>query len=163
MTDLRTLAPRLDPGPFRDGTVRDAAAFRARLERFKQYVELKHHRTLKAILIEVFTELVKANPVGEPSRWKRPRKGYVGGHSSRNWQISIRPTVSEKPGAGSANQDMTDGIAAAQAIPIAVKKAFIVNPVDYMEQLNRGWSKQAPAGWIDAILNRVLAKYRRVQ
>lgn len=163
MTDLGSLSPSHRMPPFRDGTVRDSAAFRARLEQWRRHVETKQHNLFKAVIIEAFTKLVYANPVGEPSRWQHPRKGYVGGHSRRNWQVSTVPQVPEQPGAGDPGQAITAGIAKAQSIPVAVKKAYIVNPVAYMEQLERGWSKQQPAGWIRAILDGVLRKYARVK
>lgn len=163
--------------PFRWGgtTTADASVFRARLEDFERHVQQKHHMLFKRVAAELLTVLVNGNPVGNPSFWKRPRKGYVGGHSRRNWQIKNAPAAVELPGVdkdqtpprfNDASQSMgtavTDGYAAIGALPLGTKRVFLVNPTPYMERLNRGWSRQAPAGWIDAALRLVLNKYRKV-
>lgn len=152
----------------RNASTRDAALFRLRLEEWKRYVRRKvTPRALKRAVAELLTGLVRTNPVGNPSFWKRPRRGYVGGHSRRNWQITKSPVAPELPGAdpkpGAANIAATEGYAAINALPQTTVRVFIVNPVPYMERLNRGWSRQAPAGWIDAELARVIAKLRRMK
>ena len=147
---------------FGNMTVRDAAAFRFRLEEFKRHVQLRQHKLFQRATAELLTKVVKANPVGNPSFWKKPRKGYVGGHSRRNWQMSRNPVVAEKPGT-SEQQAMTDGYTAIAGMPVGIRKAYLSNPVPYMERLNKGWSRQAPAGWIDAALQQVIAKYRRAK
>lgn len=171
MIDIGNGDPTLGPAgagvrepSFINGTVRDAAAFRARIEAFQRHVQEKQLATFKRVMAEALTGLVKANPVGNPTTWKRPRKGYVGGHSRRNWQVSLATNVAEIPGTdANGAASMRDGYTAIGAIPLGTKKAFLINPVPYMERLNQGWSKQAPTGWIDAVLARVLAKYVRVK
>ena len=148
--------------------------FRLRLEQWKRYLRKKvTPRALKLALAELLTGLVRLNPVGNPSFWKPRRlkgggtsprlaRGYVGGHSRRNWQVSQAPLVAELPGAdpkeGAANIAASEGYAKINALPQHTRRAFLVNPVPYIERLDRGWSKQAAAGWIDAEFARVIAK-----
>lgn len=148
--------------PFRGGTTRDAAVFRARLEGYREHIKRAAHKTLQRVLAETLTQLAQENPVGDPTFWKRPRAGYVGGHSRRNWQVKLVPQAVAKPGVDPAAV-MTEGLTEIARLPMGTRKAYLVNPVPYMERLNRGWSRQAPVGWIDAVLQRVLAKYRRVR
>jgi hypothetical protein len=146
---------------FRDGTVRDAAAFRLRLERFREHVQKTQSALFKRVMAETLRNLNKANPVGNASTWKRPRKGYVGGHSRRNWQVQTSgPRAAELPGVGSAEQA---GYSAIARMAVTQRTAWLINPVPYMERLEKGWSKQAQAGWIARILQAVLAKYRRAK
>lgn len=161
--------------PFKgSGTVRDAAAFRRTLEQFHAHAMQQHRALFNRVMAETLSGLVLANPVGNPDRWQRPRKGYVGGHSRRNWQVSLTPeAVPEIAGVDPSGRMATDqGYAAIAALPMAqpgrlastgTTRAYLVNVVPYMERLNQGWSRQAPAGWIDAVLARVMAKHARVK
>ena len=153
--------------PFRDGTVKDAAAFRARMEAFKLEVQRRQHQTLKRCLAEALTGLVMATPVGNPTLWKvrRGRKGYVGGHARRNWQITgVQGTAPVAQGVDpSGQQTTTEGYAKIASLPVTTRRMWIENRVPYMERLNEGWSKQAPAGFIGAVFQQVLAKYARVK
>lgn len=165
------------------GTVKDAAAFRARLEEFQRAANAAHGALFKRCLGEVLSGLVLANPVGNPDYWRinqyglrkkskrRKVKGYVGGHSRKNWQITLTPSaVGELDGAEpNARQTVNRELAVVAALPVGGGRlasvtrtsAYLVNVVPYMENLNRGRSKQAPAGWIDAVLARVMAKHAR--
>ena len=74
-------------------------------------------------------------------------------------RVAELPGVDPKPAQG--NVATAQGYAAIGALPVGTKRVFLVNPTPYMERLNRGWSRQAPAGWIDNALRLVLNKYRR--
>lgn len=152
------------PSGRHSGTVRDAAAFRAKLEEFRKEALAKHDALFKRVMAETLGQLVQANPVGNPTIWKHPRKGYVGGHSRRNWQVTTQApdTIMELPGT-SQGQALEAGYASIGAIQSGTKRAYIVNQVPYMERLNQGWSRQAAPGWIDAALARVMAKYTRAK
>lgn len=157
MIDLGTNDSGLGPvgvalRPFRDsGTVRDAAAFRGRLEGFQQHVEERQHALLKRVLAEAMTNLVMATPVDT-------------GRARSNWQVQALPAAPEVTLADPTGQSaVTEGYRRIGQIPKHQRKAYLVNPVAYMERLNQGWSRQAPSGWIDAVLARVLQKYARAK
>ena len=152
-----------------NATVRDAAGLRLKIEDWRRYVRRKAiPHAFRRIIAEALTGLVRRNPVGNPSFWKRPpRKGYVGGHSRRNWQISLSPLAAELPGEDAredaANVAVAQGYAAIASLPETTRRAWLVNATPYMGRLNRGWSRQAPAGWIDSELARVISKFNRVK
>lgn len=126
----------------------DANGFQQALKSFHDEVKAKAVELHKRLVAEVFTGLVQGNPVGNPSTWKHPApKGYVGGASRRAWRIELN---------GGASGDLTV-IAGAQF----GDRVRITNDASYMQRLNEGWSRQAPPGWIDAVVQRVLAKYPR--
>lgn len=129
----------------------------------------------KQIVAETFTAIVQATPVGNQTRWKRNveriakgkqplPKGYVGGQARRNWQLSIgTPSRTVLPGVDQTGQRaLSEGYGVIGRItqPSAV---WITNPLDYMDALENGWSKQAPAGMVAQAIAAVSAKYARVQ
>jgi len=112
---------------------------------------------------------VDGNPVGDPRFWvsQRPKPGYVGGHSKRNWRVYLHRSYEggERNGVDPTGQlvkseiDVVVGRIGAKPVDFVT----ISNPVEYMERLANGWSKQAPAGWIEAVVARVTQKYARVK
>lgn len=138
------------------GTVKDARAFRKRLENFHTEVLKRAKQLQQRVMGETFAALVAATPVGNKSRWARnlgktpdqwQPKNYVGGTARKGWQIKVGGIESNRGPVG--------------AIETVVPGQFasIVNAVPYMERLNSGWSKQAPAGFVDQAIARVLAKF----
>lgn len=125
----------------------DATQFRAAIDAFQQSVRDKAVDLQKRAIAEVFAGLVQGNPVGNPSLWKRPaRKGYVGGTSRRAWRIEVGGVL---------------GSTVAQLGSVKLgDRVRVLNEVPYMQALNEGHSRQAPAGWIQAVVERVAAKYR---
>jgi hypothetical protein len=125
----------------------DVAQFKAAIDKFQEAVRGTGLDLQKRAVAEVFTGLVQENPVGNPSLWKRPaRKGYVGGTSRRAWTIDV--------GGGAGG-----GLGVLGSVKLG-DRVRVSNPVEYMDALNRGHSRQAPAGWIEAVVERVTAKYR---
>jgi hypothetical protein len=159
------------PLPPPSGTVRDAVAFRAKMEQWKRHVRSKQHAVMRECMVDLLRRLVMANPVGDWSQWKRYKENphykapdYVGGHSRRNWQIKTGPVAAELAGVDrSGTRTISQGRAAIARIPESQRKAWIVNPVPYMMELERGHSKIIPAGWIKRALAETLAKYRKVK
>ncbi len=126
----------------------DAQGFSAAIAEFQRSVRGAAVELQKRAVAEVFTGLVQGNPVGNPSLWKRPaRKGYVGGTSRRSWTIEVNGAPSGGSVIGLASVQFGD-------------RVRLSNPVPYMDRLNEGWSRQAPPGWIQAVVERVAAKYR---
>lgn len=154
----------------------DARQFKLEIERWlAEEVPARAVQMQKQIVAETFTAIVQATPVGNSTRWKRNieraskgkpplPKGYVGGQARRNWQISIG-TPSRTPIAGvdgTGQRALLDGFGVIGRItePSAV---WIANPLEYMDALENGWSKQAPAGMVAQAIAAVSAKYARVQ
>jgi hypothetical protein len=154
---LAGLAPLNRPLPASaSGTVRDAVGFRQRIDAFQREVLKRGQQLQQRVVAETLHGLTQTNPVGNRELWKQNRsriarglpllpKGYVGGRSRAGWKLSI------------GGDDVVNAIRGMQP----GQSLRIVNPAPYMEALNRGHSSQAPAGWIDAVIARVLAKYAR--
>lgn len=138
-----------------NGTVRDAATLRGRIERFHADAQSRAADLQRTVIAEVFAGLVQATPVGNKALWARnlgkpasqhQPKNYVGGRARKGWTIRV---------AGALPGDPVGSISRV----VAGQSAAIVNAVPYMEKLNQGHSRQAPAGFIDSVIARVLAKY----
>lgn len=138
------------------GTISDANAFRRRMDDFHAEVLKRGKQLQQRVMGEVFAAVVAATPVGNKSRWKRnlgkspdkwQPKNYVGGTARKGWQIKVGGIKS------------TRGPVGAIETVVPGQFASIVNPVPYMERLNNGWSRQAPAGFIDQAIAMVLAKF----
>lgn len=150
---------------FRNATVRDAATLRLRLDQWQQHIRTKVvPKAFKRAAGRLLVRLVRGNPVGNPSLWKRPaRRGYVGGHSRSNWQIKTNPLAVPLPGVKPLGQVVSEGIAAVAALPASTRRIYIANPVAYAERLNRGWSRQAPAGWHQVAIAQTNAELRKIK
>lgn len=120
---------------------------------------------LGATAFAILRNLITGSPVGNPSLWQNPASapdGYVGGHFRRNWIVSI----------GGFNQTEIEGVDNVGAASLAAGKAtieawektgriasnlVIQNNVPYSNRLAQGWSRQAPAGWVDEQIDAALA------
>lgn len=113
------------------------------------------------IAVETVANLVEATPVD--LGWARA-----------NWRASIGVplggTVGQRPqrarkGSGGLVARMAANAGAAAAVArykLGQGGIFITNNVPYINRLRRGWSSQAPAGWVDRSIERALARARAV-
>lgn len=138
-------------------------AFDIALDKFvEETIPEQHLLFQKKIAIDLLGRIIDKNPVGNPSIWKPSSlpapKGYVGGRSRANWQISI-----SIPGNSSIPAIDPSGAAteAAGIAEIATAKAggtiWIYNNVRYIKRLEEGWSTQAPAGMVAVSLAEIEA------
>jgi hypothetical protein len=119
----------------------------------------------KLAALQVLTGVVKKNPVGNPTKWKGGRAsapaGYVGGRSRANWQVQFNSTNTDiiggkKTKSGKIAQNaISKGRSAINGVSQAYQVIWIFNNVPYINALNRGHSKQAPAGWVNLTLLEV--------
>jgi hypothetical protein len=156
--------------------VSDARQFRLDIDRWlNQEVPAKAAETQRMMAAEALTQCVQATPVGNNTKWKANiaraakglpalPKGYVGGQARRNWQVGIgtspRTVINGTDANGS--QAMSDGYAKIASLT-APGRVFITNPLDYMDALENGWSKQAPQGMVAQAVANISAKYARVR
>ncbi len=129
----------------------------------------------KSFLEDLHSELVDRNPVGDKAAWAvniaRAKRGlpalprdYVGGHSKRNWQISFdAPARAELPGVDPSGLRTKREARSKLNLLTKSRSVFLSNPVDYVEALDRGWSRQAPQGFIAQAVAAVTAKYERIR
>ena len=113
--------------------------FDAELKAYAEVLDAKIEAVLKLIVLDIYNRLIDANPVDT-------------GHSQANWRIALdEPDDAIRNGAsGKQPPNLTE-------FP-AGRDIFVTNPVDYVQWLNEGTSKQAPAGFIQIALAQVEAK-----
>ena len=128
----------------------------------------------KSIAFEALKRVVQKNPVGNPDIWKANTerglkrgdpgyvgKGYVGGRSRANWQVSIgsprEGTVNELDTGG--ERTISQGLAAMGPLQ-AFQTIYIVNNVEYILALEDGYSTQAPRGMVGVTFAELLALFR---
>ena len=82
-------------------------------------------KTIQAVVSELYTKMVNATPVGNPSLWHPPvvPQGYTPGTLKKAWKFTWN------------GMQVSNGII-----------AQIYNDTDYAERIETGWSTQAPAG-----------------
>jgi len=140
--------------------VATARQFRLELDQFARAIDGQAVDFQKRLVAELFTAINLANPVGNPSRWKKPRKSYVGGQSRRNWRIAIDlPDRTERSGvdpSGARSQSEAFAVLASLRRPANV---WISNPLAYMDRLENGWSRQAPNGIVKTSVQAIARKY----
>lgn len=74
------------------------------------------------------------------------------GYAASSWQIQADGSPALRDGAGGMGRGAPDAGTVAAAIGSTVTFA---NSAVYIRRLNRGHSKQAPAGWVEACANRL--------
>lgn len=102
-------------------------------------VESKVHKTARVLVLEIWENLMDRHPVAS-------------GRSRANWDISETGTARELPPG-------QYGLPPTPSIP-RFDELFIVNPIDYVQYLNEGWSQQAPALFIETSLADAVSSVR---
>lgn len=150
----------------------DAKTFALEIERWlSQDVPQAATKLQAEIVSQVFTSIVLATPVGNATRWKGNvlraakglpplPKGYVGGHARKNWRITVdAPSRDERAGQDVSGQGaLSDGYSVIASLG-KPSRVWISNPLDYMEPLENGWSRQAPNGMVSRAIAAVTARY----
>lgn len=130
------------------------------VEQFLAKAEGNAERFVRGAVVGLFNEIQSGGPyspgtpVAVPGRWKKPKKGYVGGYHRASWQAEINaiptgrldPAIAGQPDAETA---AAASVAANHAKAVRVKLgdvAHFVNGAPAIGRLEHGWSKQAPIG-----------------
>jgi hypothetical protein len=118
------------------------------------------------ITLDLLYSLIKKSPVGFPPSWKNPApKGYVGGQFRSFWQANLSgsATIAQKTNDSrkygedpSSRQTEAANAELGKLAPFSV--SYIVNGLPYGDRLNSGWSRQAPAGFIELSIAEVKSK-----
>lgn len=126
-------------------------------------------KALRGAAIELFGEIVKRTPVGNPSLWKNPAPpGYTGGRLRGNWQAKI--SSPERSTTEHVDKSGTDTIAkGAQKIrrfTLKDKSIWFSNNLPYADRVEQGWSSQRPAGMVRTTIKMfkpILEKIARIK
>lgn len=110
--------------------------------------EVGHEKKVEAAS-EMLKMLVEITPVDEST-------------ALSNWQVGVgRPVNSEVPPYVKGSKGSTAGASRSAAIAEGLERIknsqpgqpiYLSNLVPYIRRLNQGWSKQAPAGFVDRAL-----------
>ena len=106
-------------------------------------------KAIRAAAIELFGEIVKRTPVGNPSLWQSPPpSGYVGGRLRGNWQANIGTPKTDELNTIDANGAKTVGEATREInkFNLNEKDIYLTNNLPYAERVEYGWSAQRPQG-----------------
>ena len=110
-------------------------------ERMRREVE----KQCKALALDIDARLRRATPVDT-------------GHARRNWVPSVgQPHSGEVSGDG----EHATGVAEVLAYTLQAGPLWVSNSVPYINALNYGHSKQAPAGFIERAVDLALQKAQR--
>jgi hypothetical protein len=104
----------------------------------------KVQRAAQALVLQIDRELRMSTPVDT-------------GHARRNWV----PSVGE-PSTGEVADESAHaaGIAAVMAYKLGSGALWVSNGVPYIRALNYGHSQQAPAGFVEAAIDRAMSAVR---
>lgn len=106
-------------------------------------------KVVRGTLLKLAERIIKRSPVGNPSTWKKPRKGYVGGRFRNNWQASVNAinTSASEPIDRSGSASMAKAKRVTDSLEIGAT-FYLSNNLPYAQRLEYGWSGQAPSGMI---------------
>ena len=126
---------------------------------FGDVVAEDHRQLCTNVAFAIDARLVKASPVGDPSRWKNPKSappGYVGGRFRGNWLPSIGSPRTDQVPIRSAAEDLAEAAEVFNAAPV-FPVLYLANNLPYAVRLNEGHSGQAPAGFVEGAIDAVVA------
>ena len=103
---------------------------------------------VRKTVLDIGTRLVNRTPVGDATYWKsKPPPGYTGGHARANWSHSVGARVVQEfdvidPSGAASNSRIQ------KSVPVRAggKVHYVQNSVPYIQALENGHSRQAPAG-----------------
>lgn len=134
--------------------------FRLELDKMAEQIEGRALEFQRDVTLTLFDAIVNRTPVGNPSKWQRPRKGYVGGQARRNWRLApVTPDRTVKPGTDAAGGQTIGEAAAVLAQLREPTSLWLTNPLPYIDRLENGYSQQARAGIVGIAVREVARAY----
>jgi len=108
-------------------------------------------KAVRGAAIEMFSEIVRRTPVGNPTLWQGDAPaGYTGGRLRGNWQTSI-----SRPNYAVTNNTDASGAAVTGQMISTVKRynlsddsIWFTNNLPYADRVENGWSTQRPQGMV---------------
>jgi len=127
------------------------ATFDRELNGAMKQINTAVEKAIRGAAIELFSEIVKRTPVGNPTLWAGPAAaGYTGGSLRGNWQTSLRsPNYGELAAKDAAGgQAIAKGAGKIKKFKLKDKSIFFTNNLPYADRVEHGWSKQRPEGMV---------------
>ena len=107
----------------------------------------------RAAALQIFSAVVVATPVGNPSQWERPQsapQGYAGGRLRGNWQTSLNaPTMTETGRVDATGKQAISEVEYTVSLVAGDETIYMTNNLPYARRIEFGaHSKQAPSGMV---------------
>lgn len=126
-----------------------AKSFTQAIEGFGQFPE----KVVRGTVLSMGSKLIERSPVGNPTTWKKPKKGYVGGRFRNNWQFSVaQPATGVKQGVDPSGAKAGAALKAKANTFDMGQTFYMTNNLPYAVALEFGWSKQAPQGMVRVVV-----------
>ena len=126
--------------------------FDREMKRATNEIEKALEKAIRGASIELFGEIVKRTPVGNPSLWKNPAPaGYVGGRLRGNWQTSLVSLQTKELDFVDRTGRATTarGATTINKFQLKDRTIWFSNNLPYAERVELGWShKQRPQGMV---------------
>ena len=143
-----------------------SAQFTLEINREWKLKEQEIGEVVQEIALAALTSVVRMSPVGNPSLWKNPVKGYVGGRFRGNWFV----TIGAPSATSSADIDADGGATIARGSAVIENYpagdypvVYLQNNLPYGPRLEGGWSGQAPGGMVGITLANLESFYAQRQ
>ena len=135
--------------------------FTADLKKFAQKTKADITTVIQESAIDLFSEIIRETPVGDPSLWKNPPPAnYVAGSLQSNWQCTL-----DSPASGMwsfADKSGNATISAMESVAMSAKPdqtIFLANNLPYGERIEYGaHSTQAPQGMVRVSVTKFHSK-----
>ena len=125
--------------------------FSVDLKKFAQKTNKKVSTVVKESAIDLFSEIIRETPVGDPSLWKNPPPAdYVAGSLQSNWQCTLDTPASGKLTTITADTATISAMESVVQTAKADQPIFLTNNLPYGERIEYlGWSHvQKPEGMV---------------
>lgn len=132
-------------------------SFSLAIDAFVRKAKAAPELVVRKVATEVLTGIVLKTPVGNPDLWKgKPPAGYVGGRARASWEIGLNRidadanvTITDKDGRRTIARGM-----AKLANYKPDDTVWIASRLPYINALEYGHSRQAPAGMVRVTLTQ---------
>ncbi|WP_313803269.1 HK97 gp10 family phage protein [Cytobacillus sp.] len=100
----------------------------------------------KEIAARLLAKVIKRTVVADPSKWKTPVKGYVGGTLRRGWTAKTHAEAESGSGKGASAVSFAQGLQVTKRGN--VYEILVINPVEYASYIEYGHRTRNHKGWV---------------
>lgn len=126
--------------------------FKRNMDVAERKIEAAIEKAIRGASIELFSEIVRRTPVGNPTLWDSdPPPGYTGGSLRGNWQAQLKsPNYGELDAKDAAGgQTARKGAGRINKFKLKDVNIYFTNNLPYADRVEHGHSsKQRPEGMV---------------
>lgn len=101
----------------------------------------------KELAARLLAKVIKRTPVADPSQWKTPVNGYVGGTLRRGWTAKTHAEAESGSGKGKNVKQYAESLLVKKVGK--VYELEVINPVEYAQYVEFGHRTRNHQGWIE--------------